>query len=54
MYLSFDQTTFESIFNQINDKEIKYEESYVKEKVESKQNMKGFISFLKKKRKIKE
>ena len=54
LYLSFDQTTFESIFNQINDKEIKYEESYVKEKVESKQNMKGFISFLKKKRKIKE
>jgi len=54
LYLSFDQKTFESIFNQINNEEIKYEESYVKEKIESQQNMEGFISFLKKKRKIKE
>ena len=54
LYLSFDQTIFESIFNQINNEEIKYEESYVKGKFESQQNMEEFISFLKKKRKIKE
>ena len=53
-YLSFDHTTFESIFNQINNEEIKYEESYVNKKFESQQNMDGFISFLKKKRKINE
>jgi hypothetical protein len=53
-YLSFDHNTFKSIFNQIKNEEIKYEESYINEKFESQQNMDGFISFLKKKRKINE